>query len=103
MLIGLDKTQPKASGVQPVLQIGLISCVGCRGTYFAAGAWKHGKCRDLLDAKAVEVKPASNRLVVEGASPASNRKQRWSREGYNEYMRAYMARRRKEARNGDHA
>lgn len=79
-----------------MVKIGLRSCVGCRGEHYAAGLWSHEKCRVLLDAKARKVEVASNRAAEKATpdGPASNRKQRWVREKYNEYMREYMRRRR---------
>lgn len=70
-------------------------CEVCGRWLTTSNRWIHE--RDGCFATSNAVVGTSN----EGLS-TSNRKQGWEREKYNEYMRAYMARRRKEARNGDH-
>lgn len=92
---------------QPMVKIGLRSCVWCRGEYYEAGGWRHEGCVvanrvDLRAKSAVvanaPVEKSDRKLVANGTRHGKYR----DVEARREYMRAYMARRRKEARNGDH-
>lgn len=86
-----------------------VVCEGCGVSYFPALAWKHAGCANAVTELASNT-AASNEPLASNASASNvgfeprsaSNKQRWDREKYNEYMRAYMAKRRKENRHGDY-
>lgn len=85
-----------------------VVCEGCGVSYFPALAWKHAGCvvanepvvvanrADLVANESPVVANTEVELVANKHGVYADRQKR------REYMRQYMARKRKEMRNGDH-
>lgn len=86
---------------------GKVWCEGCGEWYFPALAWKHGVCvvanKPVVVANRVDLVANESPVVAntEVELVANKHGVYADRQKRREYMRQYMAKRRKEMRNGD--